>query len=261
MPKSAATTVKPIESLEDCIPDLENVNKGTERGNWQLEQSKSDVGDRWHNIIFRTCAECQIVFLSSTRNNPGCCSRSCASKRQRRIYPRPSKTLGDMKRCSKCKALLPATIEFFPSGGPKARTVGKLYCWCRECSRENHRVWAAANPDKHAKRHSREGSVNGGARSRGVVNSGILKAGDVERMYTLQFGMCAYCACDLGGRYHVDHVLPLAQGGGNELSNLCLACPECNQTKNKSTVTEFQKRCPSRISPTLFSPVFNNYGN
>jgi len=35
---------------------------------------------------------------------------------------------------------------------------------------------------------------------------------------------CFYCKEPLRGAYHVDHVIPLAKGGGNEITNLVIAC-------------------------------------
>lgn len=40
---------------------------------------------------------------------------------------------------------------------------------------------------------------------------------------------CAYCSEDLDLKtFHIDHVVPLAVGGTNNLDNLCLSCPACN---------------------------------
>lgn len=40
---------------------------------------------------------------------------------------------------------------------------------------------------------------------------------------------CTYCACHtLPGRRHIDHVVPRSEGGGDEATNLVLACADCN---------------------------------
>jgi hypothetical protein len=52
-------------------------------------------------------------------------------------------------------------------------------------------------------------------------------------------GMCVICNCDLSGMLNVsnkvnyDHIVPLAQGGLNDVSNLQLLCAECNHQKTK----------------------------
>jgi 5-methylcytosine-specific restriction endonuclease McrA len=43
---------------------------------------------------------------------------------------------------------------------------------------------------------------------------------------------CEYCLSHqdyIMGRLQVDHILPVANGGGDEIENLCLACELCNQ--------------------------------
>lgn len=42
---------------------------------------------------------------------------------------------------------------------------------------------------------------------------------------------CIYCGTK-EGVFHIDHIIPLANGGKTELSNLILACARCNTSKN-----------------------------
>lgn len=49
---------------------------------------------------------------------------------------------------------------------------------------------------------------------------------------------CEYCRCFLAfapATFEVDHVLPLARGGGTDLTNLALACGGCNGAKHMHT--------------------------
>jgi 5-methylcytosine-specific restriction endonuclease McrA len=58
---------------------------------------------------------------------------------------------------------------------------------------------------------------------------GGLTKKKIQALYSMQEGYCAYCDSDLRTvEYHVDHVLPLAAGGTNDVRNLVLACPCCN---------------------------------
>jgi len=41
---------------------------------------------------------------------------------------------------------------------------------------------------------------------------------------------CAYCDCFLD-RFHLDHVVPLARGGADDLCNIVKTCPTCNVSK------------------------------
>lgn len=51
---------------------------------------------------------------------------------------------------------------------------------------------------------------------------------------------CVYCGVSCNAPYAkcaVDHVLPLARGGTNELSNLALSCRDCNAKKGTKILT------------------------
>lgn len=45
---------------------------------------------------------------------------------------------------------------------------------------------------------------------------------------------CAYCLSQqnvAGVQYTVDHIIPKALGGSDDIDNLCLACSDCNRAK------------------------------
>src|SRR5207302_4250775 len=49
---------------------------------------------------------------------------------------------------------------------------------------------------------------------------------------------CAYCGANQVS-LQIEHIVPLARGGSNRVSNLTLACESCNQAKNTQTAIEF----------------------
>jgi hypothetical protein len=65
---------------------------------------------------------------------------------------------------------------------------------------------------------------------------------------------CEYCRMHealQGATFHVEHVLPRIQGGGDELDNLAFACPSCNLHKAERT------RCrdpETNLEVDLFNP-------
>lgn len=69
---------------------------------------------------------------------------------------------------------------------------------------------------------------------------------ELEAIWCLQHGRCAYCQRYVGSTYHIDHKLPITRGGTNDLSNLQLTCPRCNMRKGTLTHDEFlaSKRRP-----------------
>lgn len=54
-------------------------------------------------------------------------------------------------------------------------------------------------------------------------------------------GRCHYCAVQLtlDGKWHVEHQLPRALGGGNDHINLVAACAPCNLSKSDRSAIEF----------------------
>ncbi len=59
---------------------------------------------------------------------------------------------------------------------------------------------------------------------------------------------CSYCdktlntVLDRTANPTVDHVIPRSRGGGDELSNLVLACQSCNSSKGARSITEWSAK-------------------
>lgn len=51
------------------------------------------------------------------------------------------------------------------------------------------------------------------------------------------------CACgSTSPNLQIDHVMPISLGGNNDLDNLCLMCPSCNQKKGTTSHETFLKQ-------------------
>lgn len=48
---------------------------------------------------------------------------------------------------------------------------------------------------------------------------------------------CVYCG-NCSGPFHIDHIIPVAKGGTDVLSNLCVSCRACNLSKGARTPEE-----------------------
>ena len=54
---------------------------------------------------------------------------------------------------------------------------------------------------------------------------------------------CAYCGAE-NVPLNIDHVIPKSKGGSNRVSNLVLACVQCNQMKGAKSIEDFLKDKP-----------------
>lgn len=75
------------------------------------------------------------------------------------------------------------------------------------------------------------------ALKRKAYGSHTLK--DIQRLYDLQEGCCAYCGKSFDAGYEVDHIVPLSRGGSNDAKNLALACQSCNRSKGNKLISEW----------------------
>lgn len=97
-------------------------------------------------------------------------------------------------------------------------------------------AWGKANPEKvKAKSHKR--------RAIKLATGGTFTAEDIKKMLKQQKGKCVVCKVGITKFYHIDHIMPLARGGHNGISNIQLLCPTCNLTKSaKHPVDWMQER-------------------
>lgn len=65
-----------------------------------------------------------------------------------------------------------------------------------------------------------------------------------KRIFDESHGKCHYCETPLtlDGKWHIEHKMPKALGGGNEPSNLVASCVPCNHKKRDTTDLEFKAR-------------------
>lgn len=97
------------------------------------------------------------------------------------------------------------------------------------------REWASRNRDA-VRSHAR----NNKAKRRAA--EGRHGAEDIAELLVLQEWRCAYCYRSVeDGAYQVDHIVPLARGGTNWPSNLCIACSTCNVRKQARSADEFRE--------------------
>lgn len=76
-------------------------------------------------------------------------------------------------------------------------------------------------------------------RRRDAMRSGHVTSQELSRFIDNELHVCTYCQKPLSSSYHIDHIEPLAKGGKHILSNLALACPSCNLSKQTRSAILF----------------------
>lgn len=105
-----------------------------------------------------------------------------------------------------------------------------------EKRRSARRKWYQQNKDVYL-RYSRD------RRARRAGVGGELSKDIVERLVEVQQGRCVYCDADLKETgMHLDHIVPIANGGQHSDDNVQITCPSCNWRKWTKSDEEFKKQ-------------------
>lgn len=142
----------------------------------------------------------------------------------------------DLKTCRQCGRRGPS--EEFVRGRRQCKTCGAAYARARLKNR----------PEKRALHL-------------GIVNNGRCAKLGLPPVDPHVFGAillaaerCSYCQHPNDGRlvFGLDHAVPVARGGANDVANLVAACEICNRAKNDLTAEEFRtwlRGVASRLAP------------
>ena len=99
--------------------------------------------------------------------------------------------------------------------------------------RETMKAWRKEHPDKVTASGHRYKALKHG-------NGGNLTGKEIADLRIKQAGICAYCK--RGAKLTIDHVIPVTQGGLNDISNIVLCCRRCNSSKNNKTPEQWKHR-------------------
>jgi 5-methylcytosine-specific restriction endonuclease McrA len=134
----------------------------------------------------------------------------------------------ETKTCASCRQLKPLSDYY-----DKKRYL------CIECER----VSAAARMRRY-NRTLRGKAANALKHSRRVAKKygcqDDLTLMDVIFTFCMADGECSYCA-KVTSDYELEHIIPLSAGGPNTLSNITVACPQCNRSKHAKNLLDWRE--------------------
>ena len=88
------------------------------------------------------------------------------------------------------------------------------------------RRWETNNPEKHK---NSQIAIKLNRRARKKANGGSVTKEEIKKLKEKSNGICYYCK--ERKKLSIDHVIPLKLGGKNEISNMVMACINCNSQK------------------------------
>lgn len=178
-------------------------------------------------------------------------------------------TSDSTKVCTKCFTEYPATIEWFSRS---KHGLHGLQSVCKSCANARNRQWHKDNPEKsreidRRKREAhpekriktaergrrwieknpdrkREVARNSMRRRRATLRAakGKHTVQEIRELVAHSKGLCWWCGKSFGNSYQIDHRIPLARGGSDDIANLCVTCPSCNRHKNDKLPQEWNGR-------------------
>jgi len=103
-----------------------------------------------------------------------------------------------------------------------------------ERRRENIKRWRTNNPERFREhlRQRRARKISSDAR--------VVTDGDMRRLVARYNGKCGYC--NESDYDHIDHIVPLSQGGRHAIGNLMPACAFCNLSKHAKLLSDWRYR-------------------
>lgn len=176
---------------------------------------------------------------------------------------------GTERQCRKCGSVYPLTLDYWNKD--KRGEYGYMTI-CRQCRNATKAAWREANPDKVKAQKQRSHIRNKERNNRRSMDWQLIKSNEVyprialhvrkrralamqttgshtneqiAQMLIDQNHQCFYCGKDISKKMHIDHFIPLSRGGSDDISNIVLACPHCNLSKNDKLPSEFM---PDRFS-------------
>jgi hypothetical protein len=93
------------------------------------------------------------------------------------------------------------------------------------------------------------------------IGRGNIPRGMRERVFARDGNACVFCGCQVtAANRTIDHLIPLALGGLDEITNYVTACRTCNERKGSMNLPDFAASLKLQIDalPVHGDPVIDN---
>lgn len=126
-------------------------------------------------------------------------------------------------------------LKYREKNAEKLRLVANIkYAENPKIFNDRNKAWARSNRNK-----TRVYCQN--RRARVHLSGGKLSPELATKLYVLQKGKCPCCGNLLGKNYHMDHIIPLINGGLNIDENIQLLRQRCNNQKHSKDPIDFMQ--------------------
>ncbi|NBW19367.1 MAG: hypothetical protein EBR82_66465, partial [Caulobacteraceae bacterium] len=120
----------------------------------------------------------------------------------------------------------------------------KAYCEANKEKRAaQNKAYREANKEKEAAQTKAYREANKEKLFERRAQRRFRKTYIINHLLVAQRGKCASCHVNVIEKHHLDHIVPLANGGTHDRSNFQLLCPACNLSKHvKDPLAFMQER-------------------
>lgn len=114
---------------------------------------------------------------------------------------------------------------------------------------ETKKKWVEDNKEK-TKKYKRDWYLRHPEQNKTIkaVNKANRRGADgkhtqkqIAELLVSQKYRCVVCKCDIKKEFQRDHIVPIALGGDNNITNIQLLCPTCNRKKSAKNPTDFMQ--------------------
>jgi 5-methylcytosine-specific restriction endonuclease McrA len=192
---------------------------------------------------------CKNGHIAERQTVNGTCMRCATDRNIQRAHANPAETKAQAAASyqkHREKRRKTAAVYIAANRDKLRDSKAAYYQANRKSRRAKIEAWNKANPEKTA-------AYGRNKKARKRAAEGFHTGTDIAHLYTEQAGRCACCGRELNGRYEVDHIIALMNGGSNWPDNLQLLCQPCNNSKSDRDPVEF---CRSYFRRNGVWPLF-----